>query len=211
MLGQAPPSRPTLPWGLFSSPRKGLGVAVDYRDRIIELRRVPASELQANPKNWRLHPDNQRAAMEGVLSEVGYAGAALARELPDGSLQLIDGHLRKETAGDTPVPVLVLDVDENEADKILATHDPIAEMAQTHFGMLSDLKAGFAFEDERADKLLKTILGVNAKREKLKGMRHIKHAWEILITCDSADHQKELYEELNARGLKLKLTCMELD
>ena len=42
---------------------------------------------------------------------------------------LIDGHLRAETTPDAVVPVLILDVDETEADKILLTHDPIAAMA----------------------------------------------------------------------------------
>ena len=96
-----------------------------YRDRIRELRRVPASELKANPKNWRTHPEGQAAAMEGVLSEVGWADAVLARETADG-LELIDGHLRKEIAPDEMVPVLILDVNESEADKILLTHDPLA-------------------------------------------------------------------------------------
>ena len=99
------------------------------RDRIKELRRVPASQLRPNPRNWRTHSEAQRNALQGVLAEVGYAGALLARELPDGSLELIDGHLRAETTPDMPVPVLVLDVNEEEAKLILATHDPLAGMA----------------------------------------------------------------------------------
>ena len=67
------------------------------RDRIIELRRVRASELRPHPRNWRQHPPRQRDALRGVLAEVGYADALLARELPDGTLMLIDGHLRAET------------------------------------------------------------------------------------------------------------------
>ena len=100
------------------------------RNRVRELRVVPAADLLPNPKNWRTHPDAQRDALRGVLAEVGMADACLARELPDGSLMLIDGHLRAETAADTPVPVLILDVDEAEADKILATLDPLAAMAE---------------------------------------------------------------------------------
>ena len=100
------------------------------RDRIKELRRVPASELHPNPKNWRTHPKEQLDAIRGILAEVGFAGAELARELPDGSLQLIDGHARAEIAGDAVVPVLVLDVTDAEADKILATFDPIGAMAE---------------------------------------------------------------------------------
>ena len=90
---------------------------------------MPAAELRPNPRNWRTHSPAQRNALQGMLAEVGYAGALLARELPDGSLELIDGHLRAETTPDMPVPVLVLDVNEAEANKILAIHDPLAGLA----------------------------------------------------------------------------------
>ena len=98
------------------------------RDRIKDFRRVKASELAPSPKNWRTHPKAQRDALQGVLAEIGFAGAVLARETPAG-LMLIDGHLRVETAADSEIPVLILDVDEVEADKILATFDPISAMA----------------------------------------------------------------------------------
>ncbi|MBM4022154.1 MAG: hypothetical protein FJ284_07925 [Planctomycetes bacterium] len=109
------------------------------RDRIRELRRVPASDLLPNPKNWRTHPESQKNALRGVLSEVGMADACLARELPDGSLMLIDGHLRAETVADAKVPVLILDVTEAEADKILATLDPLAAMAEKDAEQLASL------------------------------------------------------------------------
>ena len=109
------------------------------RDRIKELRRVKASELHPNPRNWRTHPKQQLDAIRGILAEVGFAGAELARELPDGSLQLIDGHARAEIAGDAEVPVLVLDVTESEADKILATYDPIGAMAEADAVRLEEL------------------------------------------------------------------------
>jgi ParB-like chromosome segregation protein Spo0J len=104
---------------------------VKIRDRIRELRRVPASELRPNPKNWRTHPQAQADALKGVLAEVGIADAVLARELEDGSLMLLDGHLRVETMGDQMLPVLVLDVNEAEGDKVLATLDPLAAMAES--------------------------------------------------------------------------------
>src|ERR1700732_724991 len=105
--------------------------AVRIRDRIKELRRVRAKDLLPNPKNWRRHPKTQVDALRGLLAEVGYADALLARELPDGRLMLIDGHLRAETTPDALVPVLVLDVTEEEADKILLTLDPLAAMAES--------------------------------------------------------------------------------
>lgn len=115
----------------------GLG-GLNVRDRVKELRRVRACDLKPNPKNWRVHPASQRAALEGVLSEIGYADALIVRETPDG-LILVDGHLRAETTPDQEVPVLVLDVDEAEADKILLTLDPLAAMAEAGKDQLDSL------------------------------------------------------------------------
>lgn len=100
------------------------------RDRIKEFRRVKASELMPNPKNWRTHPEKQKNALMGVLSEIGYADALIAREV-DGGLMLIDGHLRAETTPDSMVPVLVLDVTEAEANKLLVTLDPLSALAES--------------------------------------------------------------------------------
>ena len=111
---------------------------MSFKDRIKELIRVPAGDLLPNPKNWRQHPEKQRSALSGVLSEVGWADAVLARETADG-LMLIDGHLRTEVAPDAEIPVLVLDVSEDEADKILLTHDPLADMAETNAAALDSL------------------------------------------------------------------------
>jgi len=60
--------------------------AMRIRDRIKELRRVKAKDLLPNPKNWRRHPKEQAEALRGLLTEVGYADALLARELPGGKL-----------------------------------------------------------------------------------------------------------------------------
>lgn len=98
------------------------------RDRIKELRRVRAGDLLPNPKNWRRHPVEQHNALRAVLADVGYASALVARETLEG-LMLIDGHLRAETTPEELVPVLVLDVDEREADRLIATMDPLAELA----------------------------------------------------------------------------------
>ena len=109
------------------------------RDRIVELRRVRASELRHNPKNWRTHPTGQRNAVRGVLADVGYVDALLARQRDDGQLELVDGHLRAETTPDEVVPVLVLDVNEAEADKLLAVLDPLVGLAQASESALEGL------------------------------------------------------------------------
>lgn len=114
---------------------------VHIRDRIKDFRRVKASDLVPNPRNWRTHPDHQRNALRGLLASVGFVDALIARELEDGRLMLIDGHLRAETAPDAEVPVLVLDVTEAEAGVILATLDPLASQAGADAALLESLLA----------------------------------------------------------------------
>jgi hypothetical protein len=122
-------------------------------DRIKTFKRVAVADLIDNPKNWRKHPDAQRNALGGLLESVGWADAVLARETPDG-LMLIDGHLRKELAADSKVPVLVLDVTEAEADLILATHDPLTSMAETDQALLDELVQGLDIENDETQKML---------------------------------------------------------
>jgi DNA modification methylase len=126
------------------------------RDRIRELRRVPASSLRPSPRNWRRHPPAQRAALRGILEQIGFADAVLARETPDG-LMLIDGHLRAEEMGAALVPVLVLDVDEAEADLMLATLDPLAAMAQPDQDKLLDLLASVETESQAVKDMLEAL------------------------------------------------------
>ena len=112
----------------------------DYRNRIKALEYVNSADLTAHPGNWREHPQAQAEAMRGVLAEVGIAGALLAyrSERQGGALVVIDGHLRKDAAPQK-WPVLVLDVDDAEADYILSTHDPLAAMATADAGALDAL------------------------------------------------------------------------
>lgn len=127
---------------------------MQIRDRIRELRRVRAGDLIPSPKNWRKHPQRQQDALRGVLAEVGDVDALLGRETPAG-VMLIDGHLRAETTPDMDVPVLILDVDEAEADKILATFDPLSAMADA--GKLDDLLRSVETSSEAVAAMLEGI------------------------------------------------------
>ena len=124
------------------------------RDRIKSFRRVKASELRANPRNWRTHPHKQQDALRGVLAEVGYADALLVREIPGGHLEIIDGHLRAETTPDEKVPVLVLDVDQDEAAKLMTVLDPLAGMAEANEAALGQLLAEIQTDDAALQAML---------------------------------------------------------
>jgi hypothetical protein len=52
---------------------------------------------------------------------------------------LVDGHLRAETTPEQEVPVLILDINEAEADKLLLSLDPLAALAETNAQALDAL------------------------------------------------------------------------
>jgi hypothetical protein len=135
---------------------------VHIRDRIVELKRVPARDLRPHPKNWRTHPKAQQEALRGILAEVGYADALLARDTPEG-LQLIDGHLRAETTPEQEVPVLVLDVTEEEADKLLATIDPLAGLAVPDEEKLGELLAEITTDNDALQALFDDLSPMKTK------------------------------------------------
>ena len=130
---------------------------MQIKDRIKELKRVRAGDLIPNPKNWRTHPTAQQDALRGVLAEVGYASALIARETDDG-LMLVDGHLRAETTPDAEVPVLVLDINEAESDLLLATLDPLAAMAGQNDDRLAGLLETVSSSNDTVNALLQTLV-----------------------------------------------------
>lgn len=111
---------------------------MSYADRIVGLERVRAGDLQPHDSNWREHPDSQASALKGLLTEVGWSSALLAYRC-NGGLKLIDGHLRASLDPDEEVPVLVLDVDDAEAEKLLVAIDPMAAMAEANSDALRSL------------------------------------------------------------------------
>ena len=149
-----------------------MGNDVTIRDRIKSLRRVKASDLVANPRNWRTHPQEQQDALRGVLAEVGYADALLVREAPEG-LVLIDGHLRAGLDPDAKVPVLVLDVTAEEADKIMLTLDPLAAMAEADQKKLGELLREIETGSDAVQSLLNS-LAVEAACEESAGTVELK-------------------------------------
>ena len=132
------------------------------KDRIKEFRRVPASELLPNPKNWRLNPQAQESPLRGGLDDIGGADAVIVRETEDG-LGLIDGHLRRDVLGDQPIPVLVLDVTEEEAEKLLLTLDPLAMMAHADTDQLLGLLRDNPCEPQAVADMLEAL--INGERD----------------------------------------------
>lgn len=178
------------------------------RDRIRELRRVPARQLRPNPLNWRTHPRRQREALQGLLAEIGYAGALLARELEDGSLELIDGHLRAETTPDEDVPVLVLDVDAAEARKLLACFDPLAALAGRDDAALAELTAGVETENAALREMLDRLQQPDELEGDPPPSLDVPESWQLLVECRDEADQRALFERLQSEGYACRVLTL---
>ena len=179
------------------------------RDRIKDFRRVSASSLKPNPKNWRVHNNRQRNVLKGILAEIGYADALLVRELSDGSLQLLDGHLRAETTPNQEVPVLVLDLNDAEADKLLATLDPLAALADTDQTMLDDLLSQIETENIAVQEFLRSLTDSQSYDCESDSFHtkevEIPEVYQILVTCKNESEQQEVFEQLSAEGRNCRI------
>jgi hypothetical protein len=141
----------------------------NFKDRIQELIKVKASDLRGHPDNWRLHPAHQVSALNAVMEEIGLVSAVIARRTEDG-LQLIDGHLRSEILGDDEVSVLIVDLNDQEAAQMLATFDPIGELALTDNDAFSRLIPDLGALTDHADlRLLLDQIHTEAVEQEKKG------------------------------------------
>lgn len=127
------------------------------QDRIQGLERIEASRLVAHPANWRKHPTKQKRALRTMLKTVGWADAIVARDMGDGTYQIIDGHLRAGLSKKAKVPVLVVDVNDEEAKMLLATHDAIGAMADVDGEQLKSLLTQLQTDDDELDKLIDDV------------------------------------------------------
>lgn len=119
-----------------------------WRNRIIGEADIEPDQLLANPLNWRIHPKFQQDALRGVLNDVGWVQRIIVNQSTG---NIIDGHLRVSLAlrhGAKTVPVVFVDLTEDEENEILATLDTLSTMAAVDKGQLSELLKVVTSQDE---------------------------------------------------------------
>lgn len=130
-----------------------------WRNRITRTGDVSPSELLANPKNWRTHPEHQRKALEGVLDEVGFVQHVIVNERTG---HMVDGHLRAamaREAGQESIPVVYVDLSEAEEAEILATLDPIGALAGTDAEKLESVLHDVSSASAAVQEMLSELAG----------------------------------------------------
>lgn len=127
------------------------------KNRIVGSGEEQLDQIMFNPRNWRIHPLSQQDALKGVLEEVGWVQQVIINKRTG---NLIDGHLRCQLAareGQKTIPVVYVDVSEDEEALVLATLDPIAAMAATDKQKLDELFADINSDNENVQKMISEI------------------------------------------------------
>jgi hypothetical protein len=175
------------------------------RNRIVEHVRVRAGDLIAHPFNFRRHPVSQREALAASYAEVGFARSLLGYRRPDGRIQLIDGHLRRDIDPELEVTVELLDVTEEEARKLLLTVDPLAGLAEADEEALAELVTATPADSEVLEAFWKSLVkATDADATPDDGIQESEPQFLVLITCRDEAHQVELLTRFEAEGLECK-------
>lgn len=132
-------------------------MSTTWRNRIVAEGEADPASLTDNPRNWRVHPKNQRATVEDSLDKIGWIQKPIVNRT---SGHLIDGHLRVASAiarGETSIPVSYVELSEAEEKAALASLDPMSAMAvmdgEKLTELLQDLEFGGGALDAMFDEL----------------------------------------------------------
>lgn len=129
-----------------------------WKNRIVGHSMVAPGELMANPRNWRIHPAHQREALAGVLDEIGWVQQVVVNKRNG---LMVDGHLRAALAlsrNEPDVPVIYVDLAEDEEAIILASLDPLAALAITDEAKLTELLGDVTVANAALDQMLYALL-----------------------------------------------------
>jgi hypothetical protein len=183
------------------------------RNRIRAHVRVRAGDLVPHELNPRTHPDLQRRALRDLYREVGFARSLLAYQLPDGRLKLIDGHLRRDLDPDMEVEVEVLDVDDDEARKLLLSIDPLAALADTSRQTLDRLRDLTHSSSDALTNLWRSIgearqaveQTLEEARQSARPIRRaVSEQYLVLVECAGEGEQVALLERFQREGLRCR-------
>jgi DNA modification methylase len=124
-----------------------------WQNRIVGEALVDAAELAANPLNFRTHGADQQRALTGAIERLGWIQRVVVNRRTG---LIVDGHLRAKLAQrhGQLVPVIYVDLDEDEERMALATLDPIAAMAGQDDANLAQLLAGIEAGNASLDSFL---------------------------------------------------------
>lgn len=137
---------------------------MSLKSRNSSFKKIAAKNLLPDPLNWHTHGAEQRSALASVFKEIGFVGTILVRPSDQKSKYwIIDGHerveaIKAEYGPDQQIDCAILDVTEEEARKILASHDSIGSMGGVDQERLESLLGSIQFDHAELDSVIKNAL-----------------------------------------------------
>lgn len=182
----------------------------DWRDRIVEVKRMKVRDILAHERNPKKHPKPQADAMRGMLNEVGKADVLRAYYDEAGKLKLWDGHLRQGLDPDQEWWIAITDLTEAEAKKMLLGFDQVATMAERDAEALEALLHDVNVGDVALQAMLAQmaeeagIVAAGATGPGGAGVDNIPSQWAIMVECADEIEQTDLLLRFEAEGLTCK-------
>jgi hypothetical protein len=181
-----------------------------WRNRIVKHGMQAADQFLANPDNWRIHPAGQQEALRRIIGvEVGWVQSVIvnmrtSKKWPAGQRNvetMLDGHERVQLAlrkdDKEPVPTVWVDLDPDEERLVLATFDPIGQLAVEDRDKLGELEG--ILQERHSDLLDLVATGVmpgdGGPPKKAKGLRHTVHACTCCADGKCTDPDCGCYRE----------------
>ena len=178
------------------------GVTREQIDQVLACRRKTSPRNPPVTYDWSCQP-----ALRGLLEQVGVAAALTAyhSERNGGKLTLIDGHLRKQDY-DLDWPTLILDVTDEEADLLLASHDPLVALAEYDRAKLDGLLQNVRARSPALLGMLKNLAAKTAagagRQKKEDGVSLPPERYEIVVECSDETHQREVFDCLTGEDTR---------
>lgn len=172
----------------------------EWRNRVVGFIEKPANQFTANALNFRRHPNAQRDAFRGLISELGFAGAVLENRRTG---NLIDGHLRIEEALSVDenmlIPCVQVDLSEAEEKLLLASYDPISTMATVDTEVLDNLLREISTGNADVQKMLSKLAEDNGLYEGGRDV-HFTDACNFTIKCEDVNELVRLQKMLGVKS-----------
>lgn len=186
-----------------------------YRNRIVGFRVMRVVDLLDNPHNWRLHPQAQLDALDGILNEVGVIAAPIFNQQTG---NLFDGHGRKKlylADQEAVTPVIIVDLSPEEEKKALLTFDPLSALAEANNEALAALTAQVETDNAAAQVLLTDLTKLHDldllnpedfdPADFDPGEDRYREQYGVIVICSDEAEQAQVYERLHGEGYTVRV------
>lgn len=181
---------------------------VNWRSRRVKSGQIRAGELIPHPDNPKVHPQKQRDAVAGSISDLGQIAPIL---ININNNYLVDGHERAwqalQEGEDTLVDADWVDLSEDEHRRALLILDAVGQLFQYDRDNLDALLRDVNTDDNRLSAMLSELAKTNGlipyDKDSVVETNVIGGLlYKVILDCDSELHQSELLERFASEGLK---------